>query len=455
MTVDENNTQALRKLKTTLAMFAQESGDIFLSWRGPGCDVILGIDQATETDVLRALQWAWKTAKALAETAPRNCLKGALAAGLAVASMFRNGGWSGEAIASSAIVLARQRTHNAHPGMLFLDATALDVLHSRGAFAKDEPEAQLPLNDPDALHWHISQNEPGFQGRETELDALGTLFQEEEVHCGATVFFLSGEAGSGKSRLCKQYAQLSRKKGRDIRLFRCLPAAAQRPVLEVSSRSLLEWNALGKKLEAVTRDKIAIIDDAHWLGNDALKTLVAQALQNKGKNLFVQRNQTAEDKLALAPLPKTNVKAMVLEMLAAGQQNGSSRNDAVQAVVDLAGGNPLFAVELARHQTAAFAGLTPIDRQGKKYLPLSIVTLVTACLDQWHLDHRMLRIIASSPKEIGLRDLAHALGEEAKPVQRTVTKALRAGVLKKTKMDHFGFAHPMFHNVINYLGMES
>lgn len=454
LTIAGDDTKILRKMKTTLAMYAQKTDDIFLSWRGPGCDLILGIDQARETDALQALQGAWKTAEALVDVVPGDRLRGAVAAGLAVASMFRHGGWSGEAIASSAIVLARKLTQNARPGKIFLDDSILDLLRLCGAFVDDQLEAQLPLNTPEALRWHSQKRESFFLGRKTELADLESLFNNNKAHPRTTVHYLSGPPGSGKSRLCEHFSRLFTKNERMVGLYRCLPTQAPLPYFDARSGRLLDRDMLDIKLHSATGNEISIIDDTHWLTEEYSRALVAQALHYPGQILFVRRNRSKTDAVALTPLKKKDVEALAMEMIAPSFTNGGIRGKAAKAVARLAGGNPLFAVEMARH-APTLASLSQTGTLSKQYLPLQIIVPVTASLDRMHLDRRMLRMVASGRGDIESQDLAHALGEDTASVQDAVAQAVRSGVLKKTGKNRIGFAHPMFHNVIQYLGMES
>ena len=125
-----------------------------------------------------------------------------------------------------------------------------------------------------------------------------------------------------------------------------------------------------------------------------------------------------------------------------------------RSIAALAGGNPLYAQEMARNHLTV-ASLASGNGQARKYLPLNLLLLVTANLDQAALDRRMLGVVASKPKGVILQDLVHDLSEDEHSVKASVDEAVKEGVLFLSETRRIGFVHPMFHSVIHYLGMES
>ena len=453
MTMEAVSPEALRTMKTAMAIEAQETSDIFLPWRASGCDVILGIEQATETAPLRALQIAWQTARKLADTSSGNTLKGGLAAGLAVASMHRRGGWSGEAIASSAIVLARQHAQAAEPGTLHLDAAVTDLLRLCGAYIKTGAPLFLPLDAPQALLWHESSERFRFYGRESELDDLQDLLTESPQSPSPKIHSVGGEAGIGKSRLCAEFTQICRKAGHPVRHLRCLPSIAPSPFWDVYSGHACTWEALHKPL-ASDGHEILVVDDAHWLTEEQKE--VCMALPATRLVMYLaQRKQTDGATRLVPPLGTDDIEEFAMNVIPEDAVRGDGRLPEIsRSIAALAGGNPLYAQEMARNHLTV-ASLASGNGQARKYLPLNLLLLVTANLDQAALDRRMLGVVASKPKGVILQDLVHDLSEDEHSVKASVDEAVKEGVLFLSETRRIGFVHPMFHSVIHYLGMES
>ncbi|WP_141104168.1 LuxR C-terminal-related transcriptional regulator, partial [Noviherbaspirillum denitrificans] len=95
---------SVRRLHATLAALAFDQEAVFLARRGHAGDLIFGLHQASERDLLKALATARQAFEDLRTLVPEwaGGMHGGVTAGLVVASMLRVGGWSGEAIVSTA-----------------------------------------------------------------------------------------------------------------------------------------------------------------------------------------------------------------------------------------------------------------------------------------------------------------------------------------------------------------
>lgn len=465
LTLDDADPSLHRTLKQNVSAIAQETGDIFISWRGAGCDLILGVDQVSEADCLRALQGAWQTAQTLSRAAPSPQLKGAIATGLAVASMFRHGGWSGEVMASSAIALARNLAKQTPPGTLHLDSAFPNLLRLCGADLEARDRIRIPLHAPKILQWNSQETPAPFHGRDADLARLTALLDIP----APGLHVLSGAPGSGKSRICWEFAQRSRSGARVIRLVRCLPSQAPAPFLDTSSATLWGRDDLLPCLQSTSENELLILDDTHWLSKSDRDLVLDLGGSGSKKMLFTRRGEpgrapfpslsgkpchTADNTaLYLGPLSTPTTRDLTTEALAPGSPAGPGRARHVESITLLAAGNPRFALELARNVPPT-EGLA-VSPENRRHLPMPILTTVRTVLDRLLLDRRMLRVIASFPEGIAIGELAHALGEPNDSLRHGIAKAEQHNVLIQENFDHVRFAHPMVRHVVDHLGMES
>ncbi|TVQ96752.1 MAG: hypothetical protein EA399_15170 [Desulfovibrionales bacterium] len=465
LALDTDNPNLHRALKRNVASIAQETGDIFISWRGAGCDLILGVDQASETDCLRALHGAWKTAQAIHHEEPTCQLKGAVATGLAVASMFRHGGWSGEVMASSAIALARNMAIEAPIGSLQLDVAFLDLLRLCGADLAEVHRNQVPLGAPHVLQWGRRENPASFLGRKAELARLTALLETSSP--GPHVLF--GPPGSGKTRICMEFAHRAHAGKRMVRLVRCLPPQAPAPFLDTSSVTAWNHDTFLLHLGSLPKNELLILDDTHWLSegdrdlfrNPEPSGSIAMLFTDRGAREGAAQDSSPDEPawvpeskaLHLEPLSTPTITDLVTEAMAFGPTSGSGRAKMIESITLLAAGNPRFALELARNALRTQGPSASPDNL--RHLPPSILTMIRAKLDRLALDRRMLRVIAAFPEGIAIGELARALGEPKDSLPGGIAKAKQYNILAQENSDHVRFAHPMVRHVVHHLGMES
>ncbi len=470
MVLEKPEPDALRRLHGNMARVAQDAGDIVLSWRGTGCDMILGIEQAEESDPVRALRCAQTIALTHADQGRRGGrLKGALAAGLAVASMFRRGGWSGEAIASSSIVLARHRTTESEPGRLFLDQTFTDLLRVCDASVTLPPLYLPSLEEVAPVDWHPpTENEPiVFREEEcrTVMSSLRNSSRKKPIVC------LWGEAGVGKSWLCAKLAVLLKEQKQAVTRIQCLPSHASAPFFRIDDRSLLDSVALihdcfrsvapahtsaTRKPKGETRleGPILMLDNAHWLSREMFQGLVSQALQHGFRILSVSRNSPelgASTAYQLRPVKDSAITMHMSAHLKPLAAKTSLVRKASQSLTAMVGGNPFFTRELARSRPLL---LTQLNDGHTSHLPLSVVLRVVAHLDSQKLDRRLLRFVSQNPQGMTLKDLALTMGEREDITNEAVGTAIARSVLRFIDSGLIFFSHPMYQRVTHYLGMD-
>lgn len=229
-------------------------------------------------------------------------------------------------------------------------------------------------------------------GRDEELaTVLGRLGGNRPSGC----LTIEAPAGLGKSSLVEAIVAAADERG--ARVLRCRPAAAERdlsyaalgdllaPVSDLTTidpvprralervlargaapddrerREPVEPRNVGLAVRAVVEQMVAghpdgvlvIVDDLHWADPESAAAIafVARRLPATGVLLVAARRTTEPavaldgDIMPLAPLPTDAVRRIVNRSTAMGARPTPRQ---MQAIVDIAAGNPLFALELGR-----------------------------------------------------------------------------------------------------------
>lgn len=438
----------LKHVHSALAAQAFEYQAVFLTRHGHSADLIFGIQQVHEYDLLRALQTAHAAFSDLQQAEP-GCagqLRAGLTAGLVVASMRRFGGWSGEAIASSAISSARELAEQARPGEVVIDQAAQDLMLAFGIGADHYGAASIAFTHLGALFWSGDRIAYPLVGRQGELaawDAALRLFDQGQ----GSLVVLEGETGMGKSRLCHELVSAFGARPGPVSFFRGQPFVAQaslRDVLRGQACSvddvldLLDGGSAGTGLLIV--DDLHLMTPAHQQAISAAGARAAAA-----GNLVLLSCRTLAGKPAgahtvrLRRLPPAETAKLVRDVLTA--RGVRIRTERLNAVVDEASGVPLFAVELARHR-------------GSGLLAMPLLIVVCARLDGLQLDHHLLACVARAetpPSDEAVAALMHATVAEIAPA---LEQAIAAGVLARDGDGLLSFTHPVIRLVLDFLRLE-
>lgn len=496
---------AARHLHTALAALAYDHDAVFLARRGNAADVIFGVQRTREFDLLRALRTAQAVAEELGETVPAAAplLRGGLTASLAVASMLRRGGWSGEAIASAGISTARTLADQAPSGSLNLGPAAQDLMIAHGIGSGPDGVGQIaplgqsgPLALPfDQLH-HVRATESAatmtLRGRLTELSTLFNAWTHTPP-TGTTLLppvVVLGEAGMGKSHLCLTFAQRSRKDGAVLILRRCQPSdgTGREPFLACDEtgrdHSLQEVLSLlsdrgptdpsDPPAGTAPERQLVVLDDVHWLSaSDQHHLFAAACTYRPGRMVIMVARRLPSEMLTghassgeapvtlrLGRLPPDITESVAADRLhSASPLPASALKAAGKGIAGRAMGVPLFAVELARH----WKSLAPPDASGSttppaptwaSTPPLSLLTIVCARLDSQGLDRHMLRALARAPRAVDGAGLAHLMKEPQSTLAPILDRAIKAGVLTFTAEGTLSFTHPLLRAVVDFLGMD-
>lgn len=476
--------QGARRLHATLAALAYDHDAILLARRGSAADIIFGVQRTGEHDLLHALRSAQAVVSDLAQTVPAAAafLHAGLTAGLAVASMRPQGGWTGEAIASAGFSAARQLSDQAPAGHLQFDDTARCLMQTVGIGL---PGGQLPVQNilplSELHHLHAQDRQPNgpLRGRSPELSTLYTLLERAQRFGGALAL-VSGEAGMGKSHLCHAFGERCRKDGLRVVRWRCQPADmphdgspsasllcddTPRPLLLDDLLAVLtSAETPAVLIPAVLIPAVLIIDDLHWLP-PSLQTRLFEAIALRlaapggpGPLIILaqrrlrpaQRAQLPADGPMVATIPLHRLPQDIIAHVAADRLHSlPASSPACQQIARQAHGVPLFAVELARQ-----SGHLPPASGSPRPLPLSLLSLVSARLDHLGLNRRLLWAVAHHRNGLTAKDLTTILHLPLPETESGIERAILSGVLATGPDGTLAFNHPLLRAVIEYLALD-
>ncbi len=450
---DEAEVSLVRRLHGTLAALAFDHDALFLARKGNAGDVIFGIQRVTEYDLLKALRTAHAAYMDLSslDLVLAGKLSGGLTAGLAVASMKRFGGWSGEAIASSAIYFARELVQEAGVGRLAFGQSAQDLMLSFG-IGNGETVPSVFFHELDTLRWTGERFIFPFVDRSTELEKLKSALKEVESGLGR-LMYLEGETGMGKSRLCREIVESSLRNGGSASLFRCQPLGSGEVlnnVLEGGAVCLPENVAELLRAPPLLVPEVIIIDDFHLLAKEKQSLLFTEAQAGMAGRLVVfsgrsyDSNKVEQPNVEVIRLGRLPVEAIEkLVRLVVREGGAKLRSGKVKAISRLSAGVPLFAVELARHGDS-------------NMIELPLLVIICGRLEGFPLDRKLLRIVARFQGNPTVMEIASELGEEVASVQPAVDRARAYGVLLRDQDndERISFSHPIISQAINQISME-
>ena len=443
---------AVRLMYGTLAALASANDAIFLARQGNAGDVIFGIQRVTEYDPAIAL----RTARAVyddllaLDAGMAEKIRGCLTAGLAVASMKRFGGWTGEAIASAVIGSARALLNDTPTGQLAFDTTVLDLIEVFGIVGQQQALSPLlPFQELKKLHWTGSRRAYPLVGRVAELTKLYAALVEAAKGRGSLIH-VEGEMGMGKSRLCEEIAKHCLRQGGAVAFYRCLPEVLGKSLYDTQGGTDCSADHVAAVLNATPAHlpELVIVDDFHLLGSEQqalLAAAAADAVANRKMVVLSGRRGAAgsgdhpAETINLRRLSANAVEALVRGTL--GDEAAKASSGEVQDISRMAAGVPLFAVELARRHDA-------------ERLAMPLLVVINARLDSLHLDRSLLRAVVKNFVGATLEEIATTSGDDVEFLQQQVARAVAAGVLSWGAEGALSFTHPLLRRAIDCLVME-
>ena len=442
---------AAKLMYGSLAAMASANDAVFLARNGNAGDVIFGIQRVTEYDLAIALQTAravYDDLRAM-DAAIAEQLRGCMTAGIAFASMKRFGGWTGEAIASTAIASARELLSDVSPGRFVFDSTALDLIELFGIGGTQEVSPAMSLQELRNLRWTGSRRAYNLVGRVAELTRLYAALTEAAKGKGK-FFIVEGEMGMGKSRLCDEISKLCLKQGGKVSFCRSLPSVLGKGFFDTvrGTECSVEEVAALLRTKPAHLPELAVVDDFHLLDKEQQALLSEAGADAVGNGKMVvfsgrkgMRENTAHptETISLRRLSAQAVQVLVRNAL--GKETIKERASKVQRITSAASGVPLFAVELARHHE-------------EEQLALPLRVTINARLDNLHLDHSLLREVARNAVGASLEEVAKTLGENADMLRQQVERAAASGVLSCSEEGWLSFTHPLLRRAVGNLVME-
>ncbi len=434
----------------TLASAAATHEAIFLTRQGSAGEVIFGVERVTEYDVALAIQTAYRVTQSLNRMQP-GCLsqvRGCLSAGLALASMHRFGGWTGEAIASAAIASARELLESTPNGVFTCDQATNDLCSAFGVAGYAEMLEGVGFDRLATMQWHGMRRIFPLVGRNAELARLRSAVQSSLS--ASTLQLIEGEMGMGKTRLCQELLQLCQNNKMSVRQFRGLPSVMGSGVCDLG-QGVTGDVAIVTELLLDTSPQCAhvvILDDFQHIGHEQQLALMALAIAPSIRHrLIVFAGRKGLSRLApkdtpcifLHRLALRDMKQLVRDAL--DMPRGAQRTQIVDGIMNTALGVPLFAVEMAKYPNATD-------------LSLSLRVAVFSRIDKLHLDYSLLAFIARQPAGVTLASVAEGLQDDISALERQVERALTSGVLVRGVDDTLVFTHPMIRCAIDNLNME-
>jgi ATP/maltotriose-dependent transcriptional regulator MalT len=318
---------------------------------------------------------------------------------------------------------------------------------------------------------------PRLFGRDAELARIRGVL--DAVADGAQALVLQGEPGIGKTALWAWGVAQARSRGAVVLSARPAEAESALPFvvlgdllgavsdellaqLPFPQRHALEAMLLRREPEedverlalsvgvlaivrSMARDAplVVAVDDLQWTDAPsrailafALRRLVEEPVmliattRRDDDELFGELSTNRVVRIEVAPLDDDATAAMVR-----AQATSRRTRAAVRAVLERAGGNPFFALELARAQEQAGATNLP--------LPASLESLVSQRLERVPARAREVLLAASILRRPSRR-LLEAIAEAG---TRAVDEAVASGVLQEDG-DRFQFAHPLLASAV-------
>ena len=433
-----------RRMQQVLAAYAFDHSALFLARKGHAGDLIFGIQRASEQDVYLALRAARTVVGELpSENGQTGALRGGLTAGLAIASMHRTGGWSGEAIASIAIAQGRELANSASPGLLVIAPAARELLRVLNPNSLAAVPEALHFASIENLPWQPGIEEPLPLGRDAELRRIDELLVQTRAGNGG-VLQIAGETGMGKSRLCRYAAALGADTGGRVHHFVCRPDGDRTSPYVSTSGKVVPASAVFECLAgaAAGSPEVVVVDDCHFLAPEELARLWQQSVAATRKLvLLAARRFAASDARPAQIMRLGRLERESVEQITAAALGRTRTPAKTAAIVRRAAGGPLFAIELARQRKPGM-------------LPLSLRILIGARLDGIKLDRAVLRKIARARAAWDVARLAREMIEPLAVVQAAVAHAIAAGVLGQDAGGKLRFAHPLVRQAIDLAGVE-
>jgi DNA-binding CsgD family transcriptional regulator len=434
---------------------------------GSGVDIIVGLHHAYEDNAIKAARVARTVARVLQDEMPEATLRAGLSSGYLTGSMQRRGGWTGETVAGRLIGSARDLCRDAQAGHLLIDARTRRMMafaQRREVAEQGEATTSWPLSDPDLPTVPGKPVLPALIGRTRERNQLAEIRQMLARRAGGLVW-IEGEAGMGKTTLCRAFGQECEALGFDWAEADCKDpdlglAAALARIADVSADTAPTdaadfLAAVTPGLECKLAPQVILIDDVHLADEFTIKLIQLLVPMTRKKPILLlgaSRSLRHRGLVALtsdATIRLGHLADGEMEALIKARCGSSVSSQIVAGIRELAGGVPLFAVELAREARMRAPAGRSISTEMPP-VPLSLVTLVLSRLDTLALDRLLLRSAVQRGPCLRTTLESEWDGSPA-GFTKALDDAIQSGVLttiQDKKRELIAFRHPLLVQVL-------
>ncbi|HEU0303555.1 MAG TPA: BTAD domain-containing putative transcriptional regulator [Gaiellaceae bacterium] len=462
---------------------------------GDAVMAVFGVPVAHEDDALRAVRAAVDTrtaVAALSDAAKREQgLTLDLRIGINTGDVYvGDPGQGAGLVTGNAVNIAKRLEQAAPTGSIMLGAPTLELVRDAVRVKAVKPRGrrdEKPLTafrllelfaDAPAVARYL---EAELVGREEELRWLLDAFGQAKREPPSRVVTVVGEPGIGKTRLANELVALAEAEA-TVLTGRCVSygeGATYLPLREMVSvvdlRAALEgaedaelvaqrvseltglaegtapagegaW-AVRRLFEALARERplLLVFEDVHW-AEPTLLDLVEQLAERASgpilalciarPELLEARPGWAEKGLVLEPLGEGESVAL-LASLPGGDELAP---ETLERIVEVAGGNPLFAEQL-------FAYVSEGGAEALAAVPPSVEALLESRLDLLEADERgLLQRAAVVGREFSHRALTELSSvEETAAISRLVFELVRKGLVRPARAEEEAFR---FHHVL-------
>jgi DNA-binding CsgD family transcriptional regulator len=421
------------------AAVASSGFDCALLASAGGADIIFGLQRVGENDAINAVELARQIAAAM--QADGAGVVGGLEAGNLAASMNVAGGWSGEIVAGRLVAQARALRQVGSPGRLAIGPVAKTRIAMHLRATVDDP-ATLPSDiamaaGNDGVLGHGPPPPPNLVGRAAERACIFRHLAELTRGRGSALL-IEGEAGMGKTALARTAAQPG------IPWFEMHCGGHAYPEFRRADRGRWGNGVIGWRDLALTGEPIiALVDDIQLAGpreREAIEGLVDAAAgvplllicTGRTNHRLDRIRQLGEEHVVpLRRMPEGEIRQLL------ALHGGAA---AVDDLVELAAGVPLFACQLADFAAEG----------GHGRLPNALVAMVAARVDALGLHRGFLKVAAMGTTR--LASIASALSLPVDEVSALAAQAARSGVVtfRTGRWPSVVFSHPLVKAVLEY-----
>jgi predicted ATPase/DNA-binding winged helix-turn-helix (wHTH) protein len=336
---------------------------------------------------------------------------------------------------------------------------------------------------------------PPLVGREAHVAALVARLDDADAGRGSHVW-ISGEAGSGKTRLADEIAERARARGALVLAARCAEDADS-PALwpwreiarahdDVTFKTELDarisspetghfdrmeacWRAFAASVERAGRTVVVILDDLQWADLASLELLLFGVRQQRTPRLLIVSASRdgaprSDEHAKLAGklvsdggtlyLPLRALSADDVARFTAQATGREISHDMATRLRDRSSGNPLFLTQLLETEWARRA-LSEPTRPAESSIDLKpeLLASISRHVDGVTAECRALLDAASVlGVELATPALAAAAGMAVDDALELVDEAMRARILAKGKTGGYRFAHPLVREAL-YKGL--